>query len=158
VFEKHAEVKRFFSSLRTSDVFAFLRAEESSTTALHLPRTSSTIQEKDVCASALEVVKVGAPIRVREAIENKTVGVVSAVDDTQVLGFDEVARYTNVGVKMFLRGVVNITAEHANTMSKVRSSPNRHVNVLSVGAEDALFDFSVDSWLAISFAVREVRI
>jgi hypothetical protein len=82
VLEKHAEVQRFSSSLRTSDVFAFLRAEESSTAELQLPRTSSVIQEEDVCASALEVVKVCAPIRVREAIENKTVGVVSAVDNT----------------------------------------------------------------------------
>ena len=31
MLEKHAEVERLFSSLRTSDVFAFLRAEESST-------------------------------------------------------------------------------------------------------------------------------
>jgi hypothetical protein len=53
---------------------------------------------------------------------------------------------------MFLRGVVNITAEHADTMSKVRSSPNHHVNELTVGAEYTLFDFIVYSWWAISFA------
>ena len=85
-------------------------------------------------------------------------GVVSAVDDAQILGFDEVTRYTDVGVKMFLRGVVNITAEHADTMSKVWSGPNGHVNELTVGAEDTFFDFSVDGWGAIRFAVREVRV
>ena len=49
-----------------------------------------------------------APIRVREAVKNKAMRIMSAVDSAQVFRFDQITSNAQIGVEVLLRGIVNI--------------------------------------------------
>jgi hypothetical protein len=54
--------------------------------------------------------------------------VVSAVDDAEIFCFDEISSNTQIGIKVLLGRIVNIAPQHGDTVDKIRSSPDSHVN------------------------------
>ena len=78
-----------------------------------------------------------------------------AVDNAEVFRFDEIASNTQIGVEVLLRGIVNIAPQNCNTVLKVRSSPNSHVNQFAMCTQDTLFYLRVDLGRAVSFPVSD---
>ena len=75
------------------------------------------------------------------------------VDNTEVLGSDEVFRDSDVRVPMLHRRVMDVATKHADGMCKIWSCPYCEVNQLAVRLEDPRLEFSVDLRRAICFGV-----
>ena len=73
---------------------------------LYLPRTAGSVEEKDIRASRLAIVKVCDPVRIAESVEGKPPPfVVGAIDYAEILGpnkvFGEDIKLSNQGIWRF---------------------------------------------------------